>query len=180
MRVRLISNVNQLISGLHGKRMVRPQIEFDPYKDEIIALFNQQLSYRDISVELSQRHSNDLTERTLTRRLQQWGLRRLPSKIADNTALYERIRLLVYDNLSDGEILLTLHREGFQISQQTLKRLRQQFSLRRRTDGVEAQRIQENQIIEVLRQEIQDGSIKGYGRGLLYTHLRQKGYVFPR
>jgi hypothetical protein len=33
--------------------MVRPQIELDPYKDEIIALFNQQLSYKDIYLVLS-------------------------------------------------------------------------------------------------------------------------------
>jgi hypothetical protein len=71
--------------------MVRPQIELDPYKDEIIALFYQQLSYKDISLGLSQRHSIDVTERTLARRLQRWGLRRLPSKIADNTTLCERI-----------------------------------------------------------------------------------------
>jgi hypothetical protein len=86
----------------------------------------------------------------------------------------------VCDNLSDREILPTLHNKGFQISQHTLKRLRQQLGLRRRTDGPDAQRIQENQITEVLRQEIEDSSIEGYRRGLLYTHLRQKGYIFPR
>lgn len=117
---------------------------------------------------------------TLRRRLQEWGLRRLPSKIADNTALCERVQSLVYDNLSDREILPMLHREGFQISQDTLRKLRQQLGLRRRTDGPEAQRLQEYQIREVLQQEIQDGNIEGYGRGLLHTYLRQRGHVFPR
>jgi arginine repressor len=86
----------------------------------------------------------------------------------------------VCDNLSDKEILSTLHREGFEISQDTLRKLRQRLGLRRRTDNPEAQRLQEDQIREILQQEIQDSSIKGYRRGLLHTHLRQKGYLFPR
>lgn len=160
--------------------MVRPQIDLDSYKDLITTLFNRQKTNQEICSELARLHIIEIAPRTLRRRLQQWGFRRLPSKTADNTALCERVRSLICDNLSDREILLTLHREGFQISLDTLRKLRQQLGLRRRTDDPEAQRIQENQIIEVLRQEIQDGSIEGYGRGLLYTHLRQKGYVFPR
>lgn len=100
--------------------------------------------------------------------------------MADNNALCERIRSLVRDSLSDIKILPTLDCEDFQISVITLTRLRQQLGLRARTDTPEAQRIQEDQTREVLQQEIQDGNIEGYGRGLLLTHLRQKGYIFPR
>lgn len=131
-------------------------------------------------MELAQRYSINITERTLARRIQQWGLRRLSLKMADNNALCERIRSLVRDSLSDIKILPTLDCEDFQISVITLTRLRQQLGLRVRTDTPEAQRIQEDQTREVLQQEIQDGNIEGYGRGLLLTHLRQKGYIFPR
>jgi arginine repressor len=151
--------------------MVRPEIDLDTYKDEINTLFNQQYTHQAICLELTQRHSIDIAPRTLARRLQQWGLRRLPSKAIDNEALCERIRSLVSDNYSNREILPNLRREVFQITNTTLTRPRQQLSLRQRTDNPEAQRIQENQIIEVFRQEIQDGSIEGYGRGLLYTYL---------
>jgi arginine repressor len=162
--------------------MGRPRIDLNPYKDEISTLFNQYKSTETICQELTRRYSIEISYNTLARRLHEWGLRRLPSRLpsASHEALCDRIKSLVYDNLSDQEILPTLHREGFQIAGITLKRLRQQLGLRRRTDDPEAQRIQENQILEVLRQEIQDGSIEGYGRGLLHTHLRQKGYVFPR
>lgn len=47
--------------------------------------------------------------------------RRLPSKLIDNEALYGRVKSLICDNLSDKEIRLTLHREGFPISQDALK-----------------------------------------------------------
>ena len=102
--------------------MVRPQINLDTYKVEITTLFNQQKTNEAIRLELAHRYSVDITDRTLARRLQQWGLRRLPSKTFDNEALCERIQYLVCDNLSDREILLMLHREGFQISQDTLRK----------------------------------------------------------
>lgn len=160
--------------------MGRPRIDLNPYKDDISTLFHQHETTETICQELAQRHSIDISYNTLARRLHEWGLRRLPSKLIDNEALCDRVRALIYDNYSDSEALSKLHKEGFQISQKALKTIRQQLGLRRRTDDPEAQRIQEDQITKVLRQEIQDGSIEGYGRGLLHTHLRQKGYVFPR
>lgn len=160
--------------------MVRPSIDLDTYKDEITALFNQQYTYEAICLELAQRYSIEITHRTLTRRLQRWGLRRLPPKMVDNEGLRERIQSLITDNYSDQEILPTLHREGVQITITTIRRIRQQLGLRLRTDNPEAQRIQENQMREVIRQEIPVGNIEGYGKGLLYTHLRERGYLFPR
>ncbi|KAJ5652979.1 hypothetical protein N7507_010405, partial [Penicillium longicatenatum] len=121
-----------------------------------------------------------IAPRTLARRLQQWDIRRLPSKTFGNKALCGRICSLVYENYSDPEILQRLHSEGFQISSITFKRLRQQLDLRLRTDNPEAQCIQDNQIAEVLRQEIQGGSIESYGRCLLHTHPREKCHIFPR
>lgn len=163
-------------------KMGRPRIDLNPYKDEISTLFHQYKTTETICQELARRYSIDISYNTLARRLHEWDLRRLPSRLpsASHEALYDRVKALVFDNYSDTELLPILQREGFQISHDVLKKLRQKLGLRRRTDGPEAQRIQENQITEVLRQEIQDGSIEGYGRGLLHTHLRQKGYVFPR
>jgi hypothetical protein len=45
--------------------MVRPQINLDTYKDEITALFNQQNTNQAICLELAQRYSIDITQRTL-------------------------------------------------------------------------------------------------------------------
>lgn len=94
-------------------------MDLDTYEEEITTIFNQQKTNDAIRQEFAYRYSVDITDRTLARRLQQCGLCRLPSKTADNIALCERIRSLICDNLSDREILLTLHREGFQISQDT-------------------------------------------------------------
>lgn len=159
--------------------MVRTQIDLSPYKDEIVDLFNQQETSEVICTKVAQRYSINISHSTPTRRLRDWGLRRLPSNTADNQALCDRIRFLVCDNLSDKEILPILHHEGFKVASITLKRLRQQLGLRLRTNDPRARALQEQQIKEVVQQEIQDGKIEGFGRGLLHTYLRQKGHVFP-
>jgi hypothetical protein len=88
--------------------------------------------------------------------------------MTDNEVLCERFRTLVYDNLTDKEILPILHHEGFKIAYITLKRLRQQLGLRLHTDDPDARALQEQQIRGVLQQEIQDEKIEGYGRGWGY------------
>jgi transposase len=160
--------------------MTGPQTDLSPYKDEIVDLINQQKPTETICIELGQRYSIKISDRTLGRRLKEWGIRRLPPKTANNKALCDRIQSLVRDNYTDKEILPTLHQEGFKIAEITLKRLRQQLGLRLRTNDPEARSLQEQQIKEVVQREIQDGNIEGYGRGLLHTHLRQQGYLFPR
>lgn len=85
-------------------KMVRPQIDLNPYKDEITALFYQQQTTETICIELAQRYSINISHSTLVRRLREWGLHWLPPKTINNKALCERIQSLVRDNLSDAEI----------------------------------------------------------------------------
>jgi hypothetical protein len=160
--------------------MGRSHIDISSYKDEIVDQFNKQETNKAIRMELARRYSINISYRTLSRRLQDWGLRRLPTTTAaNNQALCDSIRFLVCDNLSDKEILPILHHEGFKIAPVTLKRLRQQLGLRLRTDDPEARALQAQQIREVVQQEIHDGKIEGFGRGLLHTYLRQKRHIFP-
>jgi hypothetical protein len=60
------------------------------------------------------------------------------------------------------------------------KKRRQQLRLPRRTDDPEALRIQEAHMQLAIRQEIHNGKIEGYSRGLLHTHIRQMGHLLPR
>jgi hypothetical protein len=148
--------------------MVGSQIDLSPYKDKIVDLFNQHETNDTICIEIARRHSINISYSTLGRRLRNWGLRRLPPNMANNQALCDCIRFLVCDNLSDKEILPILHHEGFKIDPVTLKRLRQQLSLRLRTEAPEARALQAQQIREVVQQEIHDGKIEGFGRPSAY------------
>jgi arginine repressor len=161
---------------------MRPRVDLDPFKDEIIGLFHQKHTTEIICALMKQRHSLDLSDGTLSRRLREWGLRRLPPKTINDAALRDRIQSLVRDGLSDKEIVTVLRREeGFsQISQSKVSKTRRKLGLRLRTDDPQARMEQEAEIEEVIRREIEQGEIEGYGRRLLHSHLRAKGHVFPR
>lgn len=161
---------------------MRPRIDLDPYKDEIIGLFHQKYTTEIICALMKQRHSLDLSDGTLSRRLREWGLRRFPAKTFNDADLRDRIQSLVRDGFSDKEIVEILRREeGYShISQSKVSKTRRKLGLRLRTDDPQARREQEAQIEEVIRQEIQQREIEGYGRRLLHSHLRAKGHVFPR
>lgn len=157
-----------------------PRIDIDSYKDEITTLFQQEHNAESICNILQQRYIIEISPRTLARRLKDWGLRRYAPKTIDNEALHDRIRTLVFDCQTDEKILRVLHREGFQLSLITLRRLRLQLGLRLRTDDPEARSIQAQEIANIIREEIQHGAIEGFGRGLLYTYLRDRRHLFPR
>lgn len=36
------------------------------------------------------------------------------------------------------------------------------------------------EIANIIREEIQRGAIEGFGRGLLYTYIRDRRHLFPR
>jgi hypothetical protein len=161
--------------------MPPPKIDLESYKDEISTLFQQQCTTDAIVARLKQRHSIDISHRTPTRRLNVWGIRRLPAKAVDNPDLSKRIRELVLDGPHDKDIVPMLHHEACpKISQPTVARTRLHLGLRLRVHGPIAQAIQEEEIEEVLHQEIQRGHIEGYGKVTLYSHLRERGYLCAR
>lgn len=82
--------------------------------------------------------------------------------------------------MSPKETLEVLQREGFQVSEPTLKRLRKQLGIQLRTD-CPLQRQQQWLGIEViLTEELGIGDVEGYERRVLYHHLRRHGFLFPQ
>ena len=160
--------------------MPRPQIDLSAHKEEISNLFLRDSTIDSICAHFQQRYSINISHRTLKRRLREWGLRRMPEKAADNPAIRQRIATLVRDGLHDKDISASVQREGLStIGERSVARIRLNSGLRLRTDR-EAQAAQEEEIEDVLRQEILHGDIEGYGKVLLYTHLRQKGILCSR
>lgn len=82
--------------------------------------------------------------------------------------------------LEDSDLLEVLQSEGFQINSRTLRRVRMELGLVRRTDDPDQQKIQDQIALEGLVQEVNAGTIEGYGRELLHRHMRRAGYIVPR
>ncbi|KAJ5754268.1 hypothetical protein N7533_003811 [Penicillium manginii] len=113
--------------------MPRQQINLEPYRDEIIALFQHGISSDSISRTLESRYNIQVKERTIQSRLRKWGIRKRSRTTTADEALHARIKVLfVQDRLTDKAMLKLLRQDGYDISERTLRRLRFQLGLHAR------------------------------------------------
>lgn len=156
-------------------------MDIDPYKAEIIGLFEKKMKSDDICKHLKRQHDIQISARTLSKRLQVWGVKKVKENNSSNPALHARIKNLFFDvGLTDQEIVTVLHDEGYDVSNRTLRRLRHQLGIRLRLDSPTQQQAQVQEILDALTEEMDKGTIEGYGKELLHNHFRSKGYVFAR
>ncbi|KAJ5791301.1 uncharacterized protein N7518_008312 [Penicillium psychrosexuale] len=164
-----------------SKMSGRPRVDLEPYKAEIIGLFEKKMKGDDICKHLKRQHDIQISSRTLTKRLQLWGVKKKMENNSSNEALHARIKNLFFDvGLSDQEIVTVLHDEGYEVSHRTLRRLRHQLGIRLRLDSPAQQQAQVQEILDALTEEMDKGTIEGYGKELLHNHFRSKGHVFAR
>ena len=164
---------------------VRPRVDLDPYKEEIIRLHQSGSDLRSILQSLSLHHNINIHERTLHNRLRDWGIRRNQRPISPNRLedLENHIQLLFFENgLEDKDMLKVLQAEGFDIAMKTLKRHRLKLGIvRRPTDLTPETKEAADRIIQkLLEAEMKKKVIDGYGRRLLYQHMRQQGNIIAR
>ena len=110
--------------------MPRQQINLEPYRDEIIALYYHGISSDSISRTLESCHNIQVKERTIQSRLRKWGIRKRHQTTTGDEALHARIKMLfIQDRLTDKAMLNMLRKEGYDISERTLRRLRFKLGL---------------------------------------------------
>ncbi|KAJ5143195.1 uncharacterized protein N7515_001982 [Penicillium bovifimosum] len=160
----------------------RPRVDLEPYKDEIIALIEKKTKGTDVCKHLKEQHGIQLSARTLNKRLQAWGIKEKKEQYnSNNPELHARVKNLFFDvGLSDQEIITVLHDEGYAVSLRTLRRLRSRLGIRLRLDTPAQQQAQVQEILNALTEELDKGTIEGYGKELLHNHFRSKGHVFAR
>ncbi|KAJ6168622.1 hypothetical protein N7497_001465 [Penicillium chrysogenum] len=164
-----------------SKMSGRPRVDLKPYKAEIIGLYEKKMKSDDICKHMKRQHDIQISARTLTKRLQLWGVKKKMENNSSNEALHARIKNLFFDvGLTDQEIVTVLHDEGYDVSARTLRRLRHQLGIRLRLDSPTQQQAQVQEILDALTEEMDKGTIEGYGKELLHNHFRSKGYVFAR
>lgn len=162
-------------------RSGRPRVDLEPYKPEIVGLFEKKMKSDDICKHLKRQHDIQISSRTLTKRLQLWGVKKKTESNTSNQALHARIKNLFFElGLSDQDIVTVLHDEGYEVSHRTLRRLRHQLGIRLRLDSPAQQQAQVREILDALTEEMNKGTIEGYGKELLHNHFRSKGHVFAR
>ena len=160
--------------------MPRPSIDLESYKTEIISLFQNNNSVKIIANILQRKYNLQITDRTIKSRLQEWEIRKRNRTTTSNSLLHTRIKILFFQvGMEEKEMLPALRNEGFEIEARTLRRLRLQLGLRRRTNLIEAQ-LQVDEVLKGIEEELEKGTIEGYGKELLHRHFRRKGFMIAR
>lgn len=130
--------------------MPRQQINLEPYRDEIVSLYQHGVSSDSISRTIEARHDITVKERTIQTRLRKWGIRKRHRTTTGDEALHARIKILFLQNkLTDKAMLELLQQEGYGISERTLRRLRYKLGLHVRVSS-EQEHQQERQQIPLL------------------------------
>ena len=73
------------------------EINLNPFKDHIIAWFNDGMSSEEITERLANDHSIACTDRTIERQLKIWGIRRRP-RVLETAALRLKFVTMFYMN----------------------------------------------------------------------------------
>ncbi|OOQ88952.1 hypothetical protein PEBR_09984 [Penicillium brasilianum] len=121
--------------------MPRQQINLEPYRDEIITLFQHGISSDSISRTLESRYNIQVKERTIQSRLRKWGIRKRSRTTTADEVLHARIKVLfMQDRLTDKAMLKLLRQDGYDISERTLRRLRFQLGLHARASTFDQER----------------------------------------
>lgn len=130
--------------------MPRQQINLEPYRDEIVSLYQHGVSSDSISRTIEARHDITVKERTIQTRLRKWGIRKRHRTTTGDEDLHARIKILFLQNkLTDKAMLELLQQEGYGISERTLRRLRYKLGLHVRVSS-EQEHQQERQQIPLL------------------------------
>ena len=160
--------------------MPRPAIDLEPYRSYIIELSEQKTTVKDIIRLLQQQHNITVSERTIRSRMSEWN-HKTYQHTDDSSELRLRItNLFINCCLKDDDILEVLRHEDFEIGEQRLVRIRKELGLLRRISTIEEGQAADVQLRQIVRDELEKGTIQGFGRGYLYTHFRGLGHIASR
>lgn len=154
--------------------MPRQRIDLELYKDEIIELYFNNISIKEISRRIKTERNLEVSIDRVRRQLREWDIqKRYITK--DTPILRQRILYLFKDvGLSDTEMMIVLKKEGFEVERRKLVIIRKEMNLRRRLLK-EQMELAIGKLKEVFEKEINGSgdlaTARSFGIGFLYTYI---------
>jgi hypothetical protein len=151
-------------------------VDLTEYKSSIILWSQERMTAATIIDNLFTEFSITVSLRTLQRRMKEWNIARYRRHSAVQISLIKvRISVHFLSNFNDIEIHRALQVEGFlEISLRTIARWRRDIGIYR-LQSIHIQETTAAELRRVVGQELDNGTIEGYGKTLLQTHFRAMG-----
>lgn len=151
--------------------MTRTGVDLERFRGEIEKRLLLNHHTQKEVVDWLQKEGVSITISILKNRCKDWGFSRRGAS-TDPTIL-NRVRDRFHTTTEDDStIATTLSAEGSYVSARQVKRLRLANGWRRRAANSEQMAGQLTETFETVQQELDEGTIRAYGRGLVQTHLR--------
>jgi hypothetical protein len=149
------------------------EINLDPFKDDIVSWFNDDMSSKDIAERLTNDHHIVYTNRTIKWRLKIWGVKKR-SRVLETIALRLRIITMFFMNFPNPIMVRALNQEGYPIGLTQVVRIRKSEGYKRRLTIWEREEAN-SKLWEIVQVELDKGEIEGYGKELLIKYFHMKG-----
>jgi hypothetical protein len=153
--------------------MPTPTIDLKPFRNLITTWFQDDLSSHDIAKRLAEGHQVVCTGRTIERRLKEWNVTKRAC-VVETMALRLKITSMFYMNFPDDMIVRALNEEGCLIGKRAVVRIQKAQGCQRRLTVWE-QAEANLKLWEIVKKELDNGNIEGYGKELLYRYFCTKG-----
>jgi hypothetical protein len=169
-----------MLSPSHS-RAGRPTKELNEFQEEILALFRDGQTYDDIAKHLLNQYNFPVNGRTIQRRLKQWHVsKRVRPLKEEEKNLQSQIKKMFFEGLmTDREMLYVLQKQGYQIGIGGLRTIRKRLNLYRRVSNEQFEGYRDD-FRSIVQQELDNGTIEGYGRKYLYTYFRSQQHIISR
>ena len=155
--------------------MPRPTLDLQPYKGFITSWFNENVTAEDITKKLAINYNIVCTARTIRRRLNEWGTTKRV-RVKETAALRIKIANMFYMNFPDHIIVRSLQQEGYTIGLTTIVRIRKAQGCKRWM-SVWEQAEANQKLQDIVKEELDKGTIEGYEKELLQKYFHIKGYT---
>ena len=169
---------NSSAVALLQQAMPRPSISLDEHRDRILEWSRNGTTIADMHRILLEDFHVSITERTLKNRLRDWRITK-NIRADNNDEFHNRVTDLYLLRLSDKEIVRILKGEGHNITISSLIRIRKKLDLRKRVEANEKEAADAD-MLPIVAAELQNGTIKGYGRDMLHAHFWEHGCSISR
>jgi hypothetical protein len=161
--------------------MGRPTIDLGLHREWLQNRYQSGTPMNVLCNTLADKYNISIVPKTLSRRLQQWGISRNQIRTHTTDELQQRLRELFFEfGLSDAQLLERLRSENYSVSLRGIQSIRLGLQIYRRRSPEElANRLREiHDFFEYERRT--ENLVRMMGREALSVHLRQRGFNLPR
>jgi hypothetical protein len=159
--------------------MAPSAIPLDQYREVITENYLGGVDAEDLALLLLEKYQVEVSVRTIQRRLQDWGVKKLVRVVYSQELRLAIISLYFEFRANDVVMLHILHSRGFKIAECSLYRLRRSMGLKRRVSVFQREE-SDDELRRVVEEELDNGQIEAYGRTLLDSHFPSHGFNFAR